>query len=437
MTFNDVLKYDLAVFPIIFPNRATVLNQLFVVNGNGMNWNEKGGALESGLGEGPQKNELVAIERFVGAGLHKAPVKDGGYIPTEILKHLNSMQIPADIEDRLSQTDFTGWYPMSPGFNNLEKLPDNIPADWLNAAFECASLIVHTPLDVNLEKEVQHTIHHFLDVPIFNDKGKVIGRERNSPEVAEQKARKSVIETRMRIYNIATESLERMTAQFPNHKFEQNPIPTYDKDRPFENTGVINVIPWPVNGDTAPFDLIFEPFEKAIRFAYNMRRKNEAKDIPYDGLPLGHDERVCSFGPEERFTVYQMKYDKEDQGRDALEVILSCMAQICLEQGRRIVQKELKERLNDYFRHLKIEADLKIWRTEQEEKAKTDPKVAAHLRILDRIEAGIKPAHDINDPLEVEVATEMEIHQKEVMWQLMLELGIETAASEVGVGQTS
>lgn len=160
-----------------------------------------------------------------------------------------------------------------------------------------------------------------------------------------------------------------------------------------------------------------DPFKKALRFAYSMRRKNEKKDIPYRGLPLGHDERVCSIGPEERFTAESLAYDKDDQGRDAIEVILCCMAQICVEQGRRIALKKIREEMNRYFQHEKWEAEHREYLADLREKAKSDPKVAAQVRILDRIEEQKKTdkyasitnptPYNPDDPLEVEVAKEM------------------------------
>ena len=274
---------------------------------------------------------------------------------------------------------------------------------------------MNTPLDVDLEKTVAYTAGQFLDVPIFDKKGyKVVGREKNSPDVAVEKARKHVIEERQRIFKIATFALDKMQKQFPNHTFEINPVPTFDANRSFEKTGIT---PWPMNDEPADFDLLIEPFKKALRFAYSMRRKNEKKDIPYRGLPLGHDERVCSIGPEERFTAESMAYDKDDQGRDAIEVILCCMAQISVEQGRRIALKKVREELNRYFQHEKWEAEHQEYLAGLREKAKSDPKVAAQVRILDRIEEQKKldkyssitapTPYNPDDPLEVEVAKEM------------------------------
>jgi hypothetical protein len=396
MTFNDTLKYKLAVFS--YPNRAAVLDHLFCVNGNGYEFDETGEMVERGGSSGSTLNELVAIEHWVGAGKHKKPIDDMEEIPKELRRHFLSITVPADIEERLDRVNYDHWYPMSVGYNSLEKLPDNIPADWLNAAWECANLIILTPLDINLEKEAKSTSYQFLDMPIFDKDGyKVIGREKNTPAEALKKARKSVIETRHRVFNIADQALKRMKEQFPNHKFERNPTPTFDATRKMPKQGIV---PWPLDESPADIDLCIEPFKKALKFAYSMRRRNQTKDIPYHGLPLGRDERACSFSPEHRFVVEQMDYDKYDQGRDALEVILCCMAQICIEQGRRDAKKKIMEPLN---RHFEMEKFRKI----ADERAKTDLVFAARLRIVDQMQAGEQITINDNDPNEVQALKEL------------------------------
>jgi hypothetical protein len=237
MNYADTLKYSIATFPTQYKSRAAVLNQLFCVNGSGYSWGDDGERQSRGDDDG-KLNELIALERYIGAGNHKKAAEDTDCIPEELFERrilCTGNKIPADIEERLASTEYTHWYPMTMEYNSLTNLPDNTPTDWLNAAYECATLVVNTPLDVDLEKTVAYTAGQFLDVPVFDDRGyKVVGRKKNSPEVALDKARKHVIEERQRIYNIAAVALEKMTAQFPNHKFEINPVPTFDANRPFE-----------------------------------------------------------------------------------------------------------------------------------------------------------------------------------------------------------
>jgi hypothetical protein len=424
MRFQDALKYSMATYPTLYPDRAAVLNQFFVVNGNGMDFNGESGELEDRHGTSP--NELVAIERFVASGRHKEPLECVEYVPAELAEHLfMNHRVPADIEERLAKAEFNHWYPMSEGYNGLEKLPDNIPADWLNAAYECATLIVNTPQDLNLEETAKRQAYQYLDCPIFDEKGyKVIGREKNTREQAEAKSLKYLIAERKRIHDIAVKALETMKVQFPNHKFEFNPPPTWDAERPFDKNGTT---PWPMEGigerweGVGSFENLVAPFRKAIQFAYKLNRKNKGKDIPYTGYSVTDGG---SLPPQERFTAEQLKYDEEDQGRDALEVILGSLASVAIEYGKRLALKEVREHANNYFRHKKFEDDQAAHMAEQRELAKSDPKVAARVRIQDRMEANKKGTdrleasafgqilYDPTDPLEVEVAKEMFIARK-------------------------
>ena len=103
---------------------------------------------------------------------------------------------------------------------------------------------------------------------------------------------------------------------------------------------------WPKDGGTAYFGDITGPFRDAIRFAYNIKRKNKDKDIPYKGLPKGRHELVSTFPVVESLSAEQLKYDLDEQGRDALTVILGNMCQIAFEQGRRIEWTYIKTYLD-------------------------------------------------------------------------------------------
>jgi hypothetical protein len=115
---------------------------------------------------------------------------------------------------------------------------------------------------------------------------------------------------------------------------EWRDVPTYNPDP------ILKALePFPKSDGRVYFGGVIEPFLKKIRKAYKLRRINENKDIPYTGYPLGHDARGGSLEPVHSFTVGQMKYDKEDQGRDALEVIVGKIFTVVSEQGSRMVRK--------------------------------------------------------------------------------------------------
>lgn len=97
---------------------------------------------------------------------------------------------------------------------------------------------------------------------------------------------------------------------------------------------------WPENDKPADFEDLIKPFIPVLRFAYKMRRQNQDKDIPYNGYEHG-SLHVCH-PLVEKFKAEQMAYDKDDQGRDALEVIIGAIMQVGIEQGRRIAMDSLE-----------------------------------------------------------------------------------------------
>ncbi len=105
------------------------------------------------------------------------------------------------------------------------------------------------------------------------------------------------------------------------------------------------IIPWPEDGSTAPFEDLILPIRKAIKAAYSMRRRRAKQDVPYHGYDIGQHVKAGSFGPDEALTAANLAYSNEDQGRDALDVILGLAMQIGIEQGRRIERERIDERL--------------------------------------------------------------------------------------------
>ena len=93
---------------------------------------------------------------------------------------------------------------------------------------------------------------------------------------------------------------------------------------------------WPEKNKTVSFTELKDHIREAILFAYNIKRKNKNRIIPWKGYDIGEDTKITSFSPDERFRVHNMKYSEEDQGRDALDEILAVAIQLGIEQGRRI-----------------------------------------------------------------------------------------------------
>ena len=62
------------------------------------------------------------------------------------------------------------------------------------------------------------------------------------------------------------------------------------------------------------FDEMSDACQKALKFAFTLRRRNEGKDIPWFGpnySPANHAS------PADALTAANMAYAEEDQGRDA------------------------------------------------------------------------------------------------------------------------
>lgn len=103
---------------------------------------------------------------------------------------------------------------------------------------------------------------------------------------------------------------------------------------------------WPADGSPADFEDLTGPIREAILFAYKVERQNEDKDVPYEGLPKGWHELVCSFPAKEALSAEQLRYSNDEQGRDALTEILAVLANISFEQGRRIELRKINSYLN-------------------------------------------------------------------------------------------
>lgn len=116
---------------------------------------------------------------------------------------------------------------------------------------------------------------------------------------------------------------------------------------------------WPGDNKTVPFDEIVGPLKKALKFAYSFERINKGKDIPWTGLNIGKRERGTCLPPDESLLAEQLVYNKDDQGRDPLDVLLGIAVQLGIEQGRRITLQKIKESLPLFEASLKMLKEIK------------------------------------------------------------------------------
>ena len=100
---------------------------------------------------------------------------------------------------------------------------------------------------------------------------------------------------------------------------------------------------WPDNNGRVPFWEITGPICDSIRAAYKLERINEDKDVLYNGLDIGKD--IPDLRPDQKLTAENLRYDKEDQGRDALEVLIGIAVQLGSELGKRIEKRQMLDRV--------------------------------------------------------------------------------------------
>jgi len=96
---------------------------------------------------------------------------------------------------------------------------------------------------------------------------------------------------------------------------------------------------WPDDGQPADFEKLATPLVRAVRFAYDLKRKNADKDIPWKGPDIGWRERATCLSPKEQLTAERLGYSEEDQGRDPLVEIIGLALRLGIEQGRRITME--------------------------------------------------------------------------------------------------
>ena len=94
---------------------------------------------------------------------------------------------------------------------------------------------------------------------------------------------------------------------------------------------------WPDDEGAATFSDLCDSVRDALEFAYDLKRKNAGKTIPWNGLPTMQEA-----GTDFLLDSENLRYSEEDQGRDALDVIIGIAVQLGIEQGRRISKERLR-----------------------------------------------------------------------------------------------
>lgn len=141
---------------------------------------------------------------------------------------------------------------------------------------------------------------------------------------------------------------------------------------------------WPKDGMPLDYQAIHDPIVKAIRFAYDLIRKNQNRSIPWKGPSIGRPEAATSLEARNRLSAEMLRYSEEDQGRDALDEIIGVAIQIGIEQGRRIQKnsdafKTLMLRLGTYRMGLERLASMEAFEGARMVDAQTDKEMLARI----------------------------------------------------------
>lgn len=94
--------------------------------------------------------------------------------------------------------------------------------------------------------------------------------------------------------------------------------------------------------DTWVFTDLIDSLRKSVDFSYDLERKNDGQDIPWDG-PILKTCRLISCGDNIRERLAEqdpeeLKFTSEQP--DAMDRILACAIQLGIEQGFRMLMKE-------------------------------------------------------------------------------------------------
>lgn len=98
---------------------------------------------------------------------------------------------------------------------------------------------------------------------------------------------------------------------------------------------------WPKKNKTVMFSELADSVRGAIEFTYKFERQNMHRNVPWSGYDIGEDVKAGCTGPEDSLKKNSLAWELDDQGRDALDVIIRIALQLGIEQGRRGAQERI------------------------------------------------------------------------------------------------
>ena len=94
--------------------------------------------------------------------------------------------------------------------------------------------------------------------------------------------------------------------------------------------------------DTWVFTDLIDSLRKSVDFSYDLERKNDGQDIPWDG-PILKTCRLISCGDNIRERLAEQdpeELEYSSKQPDAMDRVLACAIQLGIEQGFRMLMKE-------------------------------------------------------------------------------------------------
>jgi len=100
---------------------------------------------------------------------------------------------------------------------------------------------------------------------------------------------------------------------------------------------------------------VMDPIKRALKIAIKQGGSIYETGIKYKGYDLAIEELATVLSPDEALSAEILKYTKEDQGRDVYDAILNITFCLGIEQGRRMLRRNLdilRDLLDMSKRHL-------------------------------------------------------------------------------------
>ena len=388
MTFADSVKHSMIEYHSIYPTLGQCLDHMFMCIGNGYEW--FGGTLSENGNDQAKMGALPEMERL--ATNQNRPSYN---IPRTISYIWETREIPIDIQRRLDDYTINSAHGFDKDYSRLSRIPDNVSPDWLNAIWAYLRVIVELPIEkfvryrmacqgsfgqdqiekqkAGAEREYEQTIaaskkilsslpvqypdHVFEKPKITLDPNrpdipglKYWSKDYNTPDpsITELiKPFRDVITFAYKVtpknyhYPVGLTAILRKAAKAAidlGERVTNNKI----QDGLFLEDHTIKeaLKDFPIGKENLRFEEIVSPYIKMIRKVFRLRRINVGKAIPYNGYPAGHGDHG---DPWDRFTPESMEYDKTDQGRDALTVIMNVFFTVVSELGCRHVRRTVIE----------------------------------------------------------------------------------------------